>query len=113
MKMLLNLGRVGVVSTALIGLTALTGCGRNEPGTMGGEPGVPETVATGAPAQAARETSTTDRQQPALASEHASSTFEDNASTTNALGAPDAATKGSAAQLPNVPAPDPSKRRSE
>jgi hypothetical protein len=80
----------------LFGISAviLTGCGRNEPGTMGGEPGVPETVATGAPAQAARETSTTDPEQPALASEHATSTFEDSADTNrSALQAPNASTR--------------------
>lgn len=77
-----------------IGSTLLSGCGRNEPGTMGGEPGVPETVATGAPAQAAKETSTTDARQPALASEHASSTFEDASSTNvKALGSPDASSQ--------------------
>jgi hypothetical protein len=72
----------------------LVGCGRNEPGTMGGEPGVPETVATGAPAQAAKETSDTDAHQPALKSEHASSTFDDPA-TTNASPPtlPDASTR--------------------
>ena len=60
---------------------------------MGGEPGVPETVATGAPAQAARETSTTDEQQPALASEHAASTLDDPASTnSNPATLPDAST---------------------
>jgi hypothetical protein len=68
---------VSVVALA----AALVGCGRNEPGTMGGEPGVPETVATGAPATAAKETSDTDADQPALASEQAVSTFEDSAST--------------------------------
>lgn len=76
-----------------VGLGSLLGCGRNEPGTMGGEPGVPETVATGAPAQAAKETSTTDSQQPALASEHASSTFDDpSATNTITTTRPDAAT---------------------
>ena len=65
---------------AIAGATLL-GCGRNEPGTMGGEPGVPETVATGAPAQAAKETSTTDANQPALASEQSASTFDDAAAT--------------------------------
>lgn len=81
--------------TMLAAGALLAGCGRNEPGTMGGEPGVPETVATGAPAQAAKETSTTDAQQPALASEHASSTFEDPASTNvEALKQPDASTQG-------------------
>lgn len=76
-----------------VGVVVMVGCGRNEPGTMGGEPGVPETVATGAPAQAAKETSITDSQQPALASEHASSTFDDP-SATNAITTtkPDAAT---------------------
>jgi hypothetical protein len=66
-----------------LGLAAATlvGCGRNEPGTMGGEPGVPETVATGAPAETAKETSTTDPDQPALKSEHASSSFDDPSST--------------------------------
>lgn len=79
-----------------MGVTGLViaGCGRNEPGTMGGEPGVPETVATGAPAQAAKETSVTDSQQSALKSEHASSTFDDPA-TTNVTPAtlPDASTR--------------------
>lgn len=68
----------------LLGLTLtllLTACGRNEPGTMGGEPGAPETVATGAPAMSASETSRTDPQQSALASEHASSTYDDPART--------------------------------
>src|SRR5687768_8021640 len=60
---------VGVVAITLVG------CGRNEPGTMGGEPGVPETVATGAPAEAAKQTSQTDSDKPALKSEQASSTF--------------------------------------
>jgi hypothetical protein len=72
MKMFLTLAAASAV---------LVGCGRNEPGTMGGEPGVPETVATGAPAQAAKETSHTDRRQPALAQEHAASTFDDPAAT--------------------------------
>ena len=77
-----------------VSATVLAGCGRNEPGTMGGEPGVPETVATGAPAQAAKESSITDPPQPALASEHASSTYDDPA-TTNANPAtlPDASTR--------------------
>jgi len=82
---------------ALVGVFAsvlLSGCGRNEPGTMGGEPGVPETVATGAPAQAARETSTTDANQPALASEQAASTFDDPASTNvNSTTQPDASAR--------------------
>ena len=75
-------------------MIGMIGCGRNEPGTMGGEPGVPETVATGAPAEAAKETSITDPQQPAIKSEHASSTFDDPA-TTNGKPAtlPDASTR--------------------
>ena len=93
MKMFLG---IAIVSMFMIG------CGRNEPGTMGGEPGVPETVATGAPAQAARATSHTDPQAPALAQEHAASTFDDPA-TTNA-----------SAQAPNESAvPDAAKRRNE
>lgn len=63
---------------------------------MGGEPGVPETVATGAPAQAAKETSTTDANQPALASEQSASTFDDPASTnapTRQVNQPDASAK--------------------
>ena len=77
-----------------MGAVTLAGCGRNEPGTMGGEPGVPETVATGAPAEVAKETSQTDPEQPALKSEQASSTFDDPA-TTNAKPAtlPDASTR--------------------
>ena len=79
----------------LLGTTfVLIGCGRNEPGTMGGEPGVPETVATGAPAQAAKNTSDTDSQQSAIASEHASSTFDDPAGTnTQPPTLPDASTR--------------------
>jgi hypothetical protein len=69
-----------LLGMAVMAAAALIGCGRNEPGTMGGEPGVPETVGTGAPAQAAKETSTTDRQQPALALEHDASGL-DNAGT--------------------------------
>jgi hypothetical protein len=61
---------------------------------MGGEPGVPETVATGAPAEAAKETSTTDAGKPALASEQAASTFDDSASTNlNSTTRPDASTR--------------------
>ncbi|MGZ8939842.1 MAG: hypothetical protein ACXW32_11580 [Limisphaerales bacterium] len=85
--------RIVLVSIGLAGLV-LAGCGRNEPGTMGGEPGVPETVATGAPAQAAKETSMTDPEQPALKSEHASSTFDDPATTNaNPPTLPDASTR--------------------
>ena len=88
MKTELVIGAVAAVT--------MLGCGRNEPGTMGGEPGVPETVATGAPAQAAKETSTTDANQPALASEQSASTFDDPA-TNNAparqVNEPDASAK--------------------
>ncbi len=91
------------LSTALaIAITTfLAACGRNEPGTMGGEPGVPETVATGAPAQAAKETSHTDRQAPALAQEHAASSYDDPVTNTPAQASPPTAQ------------PDPTKRRSE
>jgi len=84
------------MALALIAASAfvLASCGRNEPGTMGGEPAVPETVATGAPAQAAKETSTTDADQRAPNSEHASSTFDDAASTNvNSTTRPDASTR--------------------
>src|SRR5688500_3525751 len=87
--------KTAVVMAAVAAITML-GCGRNEPGTMGGEPGVPETVATGAPAQAAKETSTTDANQPALASEQSASTFDDPASTnapTRKVNQPDASAK--------------------
>ena len=61
---------------------------------MGGEPGVPETVATGAPAEAAKESSQTDSGQPALKSERASSTFDDPSSTNGKPATrPDASTR--------------------
>ena len=85
-----------IVFCSILASLFLIGCGRNEPGTMGGEPGVPETVATGAPAETAKETSHTDRQQPALAQEHAASTLDERASTNT-----------------QPPAPDPTKRRNE
>ena len=75
----------------------LIGCGRNKPGTMGGEPGVPETVATGAPAQAAKGTSRTDPKQPAIISEHTASSYDDTVNTNKPL----------------APQPSPAKRRSE
>ena len=82
------------IMLALAFALLLTACGRNEPGTMGGEPGAPETVATGAPAMAASETSRTDPQQPALASEHASSTYDDPARTNVPITTrPDASTR--------------------
>jgi hypothetical protein len=59
----------------------VAGCAQNEPGTMGGEPGVPETVATGAPAEAAKGTDSTDRKKSAIESERASSTFDDTTRT--------------------------------
>lgn len=85
-----------VLAIGTVAALTMLGCGRNEPGTMGGEPGVPETVATGAPAQAAKETSTTDANQPALASEHPASTFDDPASTNasaSQVNQPDASAK--------------------
>jgi hypothetical protein len=68
-------------------LAVAAGCGKNEPGTMGGEPATPKTVATGAPAQAAKESVVSNPKQSARDSEHAMSTFDDS-TRTNSPGQP-------------------------
>jgi len=84
--------RIFVSAAALIGL--LAGCGKNQPGTMGGESGTPRTVATGAPAQAAKHSEVSNPNRSAIASEHASSTFDDSASTnSHSVTLPDASTR--------------------
>lgn len=63
----------------------LLGCSRNEPGTMGGgNPGVPKTVATGAPAEAIKETPASDPKSSSKDLERSASTFGE----TNGPGAP-------------------------
>ncbi|HTG45201.1 MAG TPA: hypothetical protein VK633_11790 [Verrucomicrobiae bacterium] len=59
----------------------LAGCGKNEPGTMGGEAATPRTVATGAPAETAKDSNVSNARRSAIQSEHAASTFDDSAGT--------------------------------
>jgi hypothetical protein len=74
-------------------MLALCGCARNEPGTMGGG-NAPETVATGAPKNTANATTNTNPHQSSIESEHASSSFDDSASTNSrSTVAPNASTK--------------------
>jgi hypothetical protein len=83
-----------LILVASILAALFVGCGKNTPGTMGGEPGTPKTVATGAPAQAANGSEVSDPNRSALASERASSTFDDSASTNaHPVTQPDASTR--------------------
>jgi hypothetical protein len=59
----------------------VAGCGKNEPGTMGGEPATPKTVATGSPAQAAAGSEVSNPKASAIESEHAMSSLEDSSQT--------------------------------
>lgn len=90
---------------AALAATVLAGCGRNEPGTMGGEPGVPPSASTGAPAEAAKESAVSEAQGSAMQSEQGSSTF-DGANETNSrsdLLRPDASTAPPGPLNPNSP----------
>jgi hypothetical protein len=84
---------------ALAGLLLLAGCGRNEPGTMGGEPGVPPSQATGAPGEAAKHSTVADRDASAIKSEQGQSTFDrGETNSPSGLAAPDASTKSAEAR---------------
>ena len=68
----------------LCGAALVTACGRNEPGTMGGEPGAPASVATGAPGEYQEEH--LDSDDPALHLERLHTNFEEPVATSAAGG---------------------------